>query len=446
MLMLFEKIKEVARIFMRASENNEILIISHHDTDGITSAAIFIKALKRLERKFSVKIVKGLEDSFISDLPKNKIILFLDLASNTLDKIEKQKLNDVFIIDHHEIIQEIPQGIKIINPQMFAKEKISSAGLAYFFCIELDLRNKDLAALAVVGMVGDTHEKHLSRHGMRIFQDAEVIVKRGLLLYPATRPLNRILEFNAKPYIPGVTGNSEGVIELLNETRIEKIGGQYKSLIDLDDGEMSRLLTAILLRKPKHISSESLVGNIYLVKIFGKLEDAREISAKINACSRLGESDTALLFCLENQRAQKRVETLYTRYKQQIITGLHEIKETKNKIIGKEYIIVNAESRIKDTIIGTIASILANSSLYEEGTIIVTMAYDQQNPEKIKVSLRLVGENGRNVRSVVEKAMTGISGEFGGHHNAAGCTIPRSKENEFIKNLQSSLEIEMIKV
>ena len=50
-----------------------------------------------------------------------------------------------------------------------------------------------------------------------------------------------------------------------------------------------------------------------------------------------------------------------------------------------------SQDNIKDTMIGTIASIISNSAIYEEGTIITTMAYYE---DKIKVSARTVGRNG----------------------------------------------------
>jgi len=94
-------------------------------------------------------------------------------------------------------------------------------------------------------------------------------------------------------------------------------------------------------------------------------------------------------------------------------------------------------------LIGTIASILSNSALYEEGTIITTMAnYDN----KIKISSRTVGRNGRNVREVLNQIILKIGGEVGGHDCAAGAIINQEKENEFINNLKKSLEIELVKI
>ncbi|TKJ28620.1 MAG: hypothetical protein CEE40_11130, partial [Chloroflexi bacterium B3_Chlor] len=95
---------------------------------------------------------------------------------------------------------------------------------------------------------------------------------------------------------------------------------------------------------------------------------------------------------------------------------------------GKDFIIINAKDKIKDTMAGTIASILSNSSIYENGTIITTMAYYE---DKIKVSSRSVGRQGRNIREVLAKVIEKIGGEVGGHEFAAGCMISQDKEQDF---------------
>jgi len=432
-------IKSVVENFLEKSKDKEIQIISHFDTDGITAATIMIQALKKLDKKFSVKIVKRLEQEFIYNLPKNKLTLFLDLGS--LNHIIKSGLKDVFIIDHHEIIQEVPEEINIINPELNNKQKISSSGLAYLFCKQINPKNKEFAKLAILGMIGDLMEKSIDKLNNEILNDGEVKRKRGLLIYPSTRPLNRTLEYFSSHYIPGVTGDTKGVLELLREINLNPINGKYKSLIELDEKEMTKLVTAIMLRNPK-VKNKEIIGDIFLIKLFNKLEDARELSAMINGCSRLGESGLAIQFCMENPKAKKRAESIHVKYKQFLISGLKFVSETE-KIQGNGFVIINAKNKIKDTIIGTIASILSNSSLYEEGTIITTMAYYD---DKIKVSSRSVGRNTRNVREILSNVVTKIGGEVGGHEFAAGCMITQEKEQEFIKLLQKNLEIELVKI
>lgn len=438
---LESEIEKVAKNFIEKSNEKEIYIVSHFDTDGITSATIMIQTLKKLDKKFSVKIIKSLEQKFIYELPKDKLILFLDLASGSLHHIKNSGLEDVFIIDHHEIIHEIPKNIHIINPELNENQKMNTSCLAYLFCKQIIPESKELAKLAVLGMIGDCMEGSINKINNRILNDGEVRRKRGLLIYPSTRPLNRTLEYCSNPYIPGVTGNSEGVLELLREIGLNPKGGGYKSLIELNEEEMSKLVTSIMLRNPKARNRE-IVGDIFLLKFFNKLEDARELSAIINACSRLERSDIAIQFCMGILRAKKQAESIHIKYKQIIISGLKFVSETE-KIEGKSFVIINAKNNVKDTIVGTIASILSNSLLYEEGTIITTMAYYD---DKIKVSSRCVGKNGRNIREILTKVIEKIGGEVGGHKFAAGCMIKQEKEKEFIETLKKSLEIELVKI
>src|SRR3989344_5174335 len=289
------KIKEIASIFTEKTKDKEIQIISHFDTDGITSAAIIVQTLKELDRRFNLKIIKNLDKEFIKKLQRDKIILFLDLASGSLEHIKEAGLEEIFIIDHHEITQKIPENVKIINPQLHEKQKISSSGLTYFFSKEIDPENKKFAKLGIIGMVGDRLEKEIEKFD--ILEDSEIKRKKGLLIYPATRPLNRVLEFSSNPYIQGVTGDATGVIELLREANLSPIKGKYKSLLELDEKEMGAIITSIMLRNPQS-ANKKIIGDIFLIRLYNQLEDAREISAKINACSRSGQSEIALQFCM----------------------------------------------------------------------------------------------------------------------------------------------------
>lgn len=438
---LEENIKLIAEKFLEKTKNKDLKIVSHFDTDGIASASIMIQTLKRMNKRFSLQIVKGLEKEFIFSLPKSRPILFLDLASGSLNHIAEAELKDVFILDHHEITQEIPRNVNIVNPQLNSKEEISGAGLTYLFCKQIYPESKGLVKLAVLGMIGDLMEGGINKIKNEISDNDEIKKRKGLLIYPSTRPLNRTLEYSSDPYIPGVTGNNQGVIELLREAGLTPENGRYKSLLELSEEEMSRLVTSIMLRNPR-AKNRGIIGDIFLIKIINNLEDARELSAMVNACSRLGETGTALKLCLEIPKAKKRAESIYIQYKQFIITGLKFASETE-KIEGNGFVIINAKNEIKDTLVGTIASILSKSSLYAEGTVIITMAYFD---DKIKVSSRNVGNKGRNVREILNNVIEKIGGEVGGHKFAAGCIISQEKEKEFIRILKKNFEIELVKI
>ncbi len=440
---LEEAIKKTVDSFLEEINGKNIEVISHFDTDGITSASILIQALKRLDQKFSLKIIKGLNKELINSLDKETIILFLDLASGSLKQIGEANLKKVFIIDHHELNhKDIPKNVEIVNPQLNQKQEISSSGLTYLFCKKINEKNKDLAKLAILGMIGDMLEKDIDKLNNKILEDGEIKRKRGLLIYPSTRPLNKVLEFSSNPFIPGVTGNPSGILDLLREAGLPPENGKYKNLIDLTEEEMERLVTSIILRNPgkKH---KDLIGDLFLVKMFGKLEDAREISAKINACSREGKPEISIGFCLEDLNYKKKAESIHTKYKQQLISGIRYAQE-QEKIKGKGYSILNAKENIKDTMIGTISSIMANSRKYEKGTVIIGMSYDKNR--KIKISGRNAGRSGRNLRELFSNVMESFEGEVGGHHSAAGCVIDIEDEEEFIKKIRKHLELEVLKI
>ncbi len=442
---LQEEIKPVVKKFLEKIKNEEVQIISHFDTDGITSATIILQTLKRLDAKFSIKIVKSLTPEIIHSLNKNKITLFIDLASGSLNHIKDAKLKETFIIDHHEVPlskDQIPEGITMINPQLSIKQQISSSGLTYLFSNEISPENKDLAKLAVLGMIGDSLEKEIDTLNNGILEDGEIIRKRGLLIYPATRPLNRVLEYSSNPLIPEVTGNLKGVLELLRESGLSPENGRYKSIIDLTPEEMEKLTTSILLRNPK-IKNSEIIGDLFLLKMFNKLEDGRDLSAIINACSRSGNPEIAIKLCMEINSAKKQASSTHIKYKQILISSLKYAQETKDKIKGKGYVIINAQDKIPDTMAGTVASILSNSRIYETGTLIITMANYE---DKIKVSARVAGREGRNARETLAKVISEIEGEVGGHEFAAGCLIDKEKENQFIELLKKNLEVEFVKV
>ena len=74
----------------------------------------------------------------------------------------------------------------------------------------------------------------------------------------------------------------------------------------------------------------------------------------------------------------------------------------------------------------------------------MVMAYYE---DKIKVSTRNVGRNGRNVREILDLVVKEIGGgEVGGHEFAAGCMITRDQEEDFVNILKKNLEIELVKI
>ena len=462
------KIMEAVTQFKEVLAKDGIIrVITHIDTDGLTSASILIRALKKLDQQFCVTSVKQLEDKYIQEVyeeakkKKWKAIFFLDLGSNKIAEISKFSEHiKTIILDHHEIEEKFIVGnafenirnenFIFVNPMIDdANANISASSVVYLFVKELDKKNEDLAQLAVLGMVGDILNKSISKINSLVVEDAKnhgMKVKKGLTVIATTRALHKALEFGSSAFIPGVTGSSTGALKFLRELGIEikdKAHGGYKTLLDLTKEEVSRLITGIMLKRIKQEDKE-IVGNIFLLKLFGRLYDAREVSAMVNACGRLGHSDLALSFLLSSDKAKEKIEMIYSQYKHHLVNALNYVNSTK-KVESEGYVIVNAKDNVKDTIIGTVMSIISFSSVYPDGTIIAGMAY---RGDKIKISMRISGKNIKevNLKKILDTVIKTTGGEIGGHVNAAGALITKSKEKQFIDNLQKALQIEEIKI
>lgn len=451
-------VKEKVELFKKLP-NKHVRIVSHLDCDGLTAAAIMIKALTREELNFSVSIVKQLDTIILDELSKEEYncYIFTDLGSGYLSLIEKKlKGKETFVIDHHKP-EEVKNKIHHINPHSFdidGGKDISGAGVTYLFAKAVNEQNKDMAHLAIIGAIGDIQEKKgFTGFNQEILADAvasgKMEVKKGLSMFGSqTKPLYKVLEFSTEPYIPGVTGNEQGAIKFLNELgiSIKDKEGKYKKLIHLNEEDMKKLVTGIILRRlGSEKNPDDIIGSVYLLT--EELEesptkDAREFSTLLNSCGRLRKPSLGIGTCLGNKKLKKEAIDLLSDYKQELIRSLNWFYSNRGneKIIEKDgYVIINAEENIKDTMIGTLASIISRSNLYRGGTIILSMANTIDG--NIKTSLRLVGVNPDvDLRKIIKDVSKKIGvGEAGGHKQACGCLIPQEKEEEFTKTAEEIL-------
>lgn len=452
---LDKAIEKAVTKFKELSRDHFIKIISHLDTDGISAAAIIARALQKNDKKFSIRIIKQLDCESLKvimeeSFGKKEILFFIDLGTSFLEILDNCS-NPVFILDHHQFeeLPEISNAINYINSRSY-NEGLTASGLAFFFAKELN--ESSFPELAILGVVGDMQDQQISKLNNIILKDSneKIKIKKGLKIFSSTRPLHKALEFSSNIFIPGVTGNPAGTLNMLREVDI-KIKNEYgyRTLLDLDENELSRLVTAIVLRRLDLFNIEKeadeIIGNVYMIKIFNHFEDAREVSTLINACSRLGHSEIALGFCLGSSIDKIKAEEIYNEYKHSLIKALTWVSITK-KIECEKYVIINAKNNIKDALIGTIVSIIASSFLYPKGTAIIGMA--QRDDGKIKVSARISGHGEEiNLKEVIANVARKIDVEdFGGHEAAAGCLIPKAKENLFIDSIRSEIEIAKIKI
>ena len=434
-----------------------IKIISHIDTDGITSASILVRTLQKLDKNFSLSFVKQLSHKILSQLKQENysIYIFLDLGSANIQEIKDNlKEKQIFILDHH-LFQNIENDFIHINPHLFGinnELEISGSGIVYFLSKTINLENKNLSHLAIIGAIGDMQErKGFLGLNNEILQDSidsnKIEVSTGLRMFGSyTRPLYKLLQYSTDPYIPGITGNEESTLKFLENLKINK----EKKLFELDEEETKSLVTAIILQRLGSESSpEDVLGKIYLLKDEPEdslIKDCREFSTLLNSCGRLNKPSLGVGACLNDSNTKQKALLLLNDYKKELINSLNWFYQSRNSpsIIEKEnLVIINAEDNIRDTIIGTITSIISKSNLYNDGTILISLAHTLE--EDTKISVRSVGKNNINLKEILSKITEKLNCKAGGHVNAAGSIIPQEKEQEFINLAQQILLENFIK-
>ena len=295
----YAKIEEVAQQLKH--QETPFHIITHLDTDGLTSASILIKALKREEKTFAVSVVKQITEQLLTRLSREpcSTIVFLDLGSGNLQQIASfLKNKTIIILDHHQI-QESSFSCHQINPLQYDLNpyEISGAGITYIFAKAMNKKNKDSAYLAILGAIGDRQEnKGFIGLNSEILKEATNIeVKTGLRMFGTqTRSLHKVLEYSYDPYIPGITGNETNAVHFLEEIGIPiKDNGKFRKLVHLSQEETKKLITSIILRRlGSEKSPEDILGNIYLLKDEEEelpTKDLKEFSTLLNCCGRLNK-------------------------------------------------------------------------------------------------------------------------------------------------------------
>ncbi|MHA1506676.1 MAG: DHHA1 domain-containing protein [Candidatus Asgardarchaeia archaeon] len=460
------------------SENKYFVIFSHHDADGLSSAGIMGSALYREGARFQIRIFRQLERKYIKEVKAfdkdDNVLLFLDFGSGQYNILmDELKNSTYFILDHHEVVSEEYENGRCfqLNPHMFSidgSEMISGAGVSYLVSKFLNYpKNKDLSYLAIVGALGDRQDKGKQRSliGLNyslILQDAlEVGVieshKDFLFFGRETRPIHISIEYSTDPYIPGISGNRNKVLEILKNSKIElkDENGRWRTLSNLNEEEKGVLFSEIV----KHISmnglptdyAKSLIGTVYTVSLEKEgtpLRDAREFATLLNSCGRMRKYDVALAVVLgDRNRSLKEAMNVYEEYKRKISEALKWLYDNRENITNYSHIqVLYGRDRIDETIIGTVASIALSSRFVPETKPLIALADSDEKDLKVsarasKTSLKM----GVNLSDAIRETLKelGIEETGGGHKMAAGAKIPKYLMEKFLLKLNDKIRIQI---
>ncbi len=451
-----QKAREIAQ---EVKKRDDFMIVSNYDADGLTAAAIIGVALKRLGKKFKIRILKQLYENEIDKLAKkNHTFIFTDFGSGQLKELKQKIKSDFFVFDHHQPVKE--EHHFHYNPLLFGVDggnEISAAGTTYMIARELG-DNADLSALSVVGGTGDMQiiDGKLIGQNARILEEG---IKNGVLskkndlaLYGRiSRPLPQFLQFCTSPFLPGLTGNEMACNRFLLANGIElKAGERWRNYEILSTEEKQRLCTAlILLLKENNLPDwkvQELFGEVYTLEKEAPdspLRDAKEFSTVLNACGRHKQHKIALKMLFGDRRKFYHLALgLLMEHRKKLRDGITMMQE-KGLEEKKNFYFFDAGKEIEDSIIGIVAGMLYGSGTISPSKPIIALT---QTPDgALKASGRATKElvlRGLNLGHAFKElqAKWGTGTEGGGHKIAAGIKFPKEKKDEFIKEVEEIFE------
>jgi RecJ-like exonuclease len=452
---LVEKAKNLSNLIAKACRDLlNICIISHHDADGLTSAAIIAKAIMREGGRFNIRILSDLTQRKIEELAKEDYDLYIlaDLGGGFKEVIKKNFKNWL-IIDHHGIFGEELEDFRILNAWQFGFDggtEISASGLCYFIAESLSLLNDDLACLSVIGALGDRqdHKEGRSLGGLneRIVGKAEaatyLIVKDELLLHrPETNPIHVALAATDTPYIPGLSGNEDACLSFLTSLGLRlKEGERWRRVSELDDDEKKLIINGLIPYFGNNSANtiKMLIGKVYLLShedSYTPLRDAREFATLLNACGRMGKASVGISLLLgDRNKALIEAERILKEYRRKIAQFAESLTSNNRREERKGFVYIRADE-VGEGMLGAITSIISSSPMFKHGILISsTLTKDGD----VKISAR-GSKEGVNLGKIFSNLSKRLEGSGGGHSSAAGARIASDKLNEFLEMLENEL-------
>ncbi|MDD4898893.1 MAG: DHH family phosphoesterase [Methanocellales archaeon] len=449
---MMQKAAECAEAIKR---HTSAIVISHIDADGLTSAAVMCKALDRCGMEYETRFLKKLDLPTLSEIADlgAELIIFTDLGSSMSDEIDKLD-SEVIIADHHQ--PKKSQHKYHLNPHLFGingTDELSGAGATYLIAKKMGA-NSDLADLAIVGAIGDMQDMRtgrligLNRSIMLEGVDAGVLsFETDIRLFGRqTRPIYKLLEYCEYPYIPGITGDKDNCIKFLRNLGISLKEDDWRRWIDLCRDEKKRIVSEImqlcLTRGMPAYKVQHLVGEVYtlLKEAEGtELRDASEYSTLLNATARYDNADVGLAVCMGDRGlAYAHARSLLAQHRQNLTEGLKLVKE-QGVLALQNLQYFHAGDSIRETIIGIIAGMSGNIEGINRNLPIIAFA---DSEEGIKVSARGTQDlvhQGLNLAVALHESAKEVGGVGGGHDIAAGATIPKGSEEEFLTILDAKI-------
>ena len=116
-------------------KQQNILVVSHVDADGLTAAAIICTALERLNKDYKPLFFRQLDEGALDEVADQgaDLVIFTDLGSGMIQEICDRNLQAV-VTDHHKPAASAVRPLAHINPHLVGADgatQLSGSGTSF---------------------------------------------------------------------------------------------------------------------------------------------------------------------------------------------------------------------------------------------------------------------------------------------------------------------------
>ncbi|MCT8139544.1 single-stranded-DNA-specific exonuclease RecJ [Anaerobacillus sp. CMMVII] len=193
---LMKGMRQATERIMQAIENKEkILIFGDYDADGVSSTAVMILTLKRLEADFNFYIPNRFTEGYGPNEPALRrakaegysLVITVDTGISAVHEanVAMEIGLDFIVTDHHEPPPVLPNALTIVNPKqedcLYPFKGLAGVGVAFKLAHALlGQAPEDLLDIAVIGTIADL---------VPLVDENRLIAKKGIrALEKSNRP------------------------------------------------------------------------------------------------------------------------------------------------------------------------------------------------------------------------------------------------------------------
>ncbi|MCL4314286.1 MAG: DHH family phosphoesterase [Candidatus Thermoplasmatota archaeon] len=421
-----ESLKQAVELI---KERDYVNVLAHYDGDGTSSAIILGRALLRMGIKFHISYVKELTPEAMKSRVEENIELptiIVDAGSDQCSLLSEKK--DLIILDHHFYSPYEFKGHNI-NARDYGidgTKEACGATMAYLFALTADETNSDLFPFFMSGVISDKQDigglVGLNRKLMERFGSP---YRKTRTINIAGENLLEGLSYSVDPFFGNLSGNREGTRNFLLELGIEP----EKRISDLTEDEKRKLEKRLALELIKQkVSLEALKYLETDMIFFESLGfTSKEIAGMIDGNSKISQNGVVVQYFLGDSSVRQLCLDNWRKFRSKLIEFARQASKEMFSLSRIQYFYA-PDSEMA----GSIAGLLM---LYYSNQNFPVIGFNSGDDHITKVSSRGTARmvrKGLNLSIVMRDACLSVGGRGGGHDIAAGGTIPKGKEREFL--------------